>query len=733
MDPDDSNIIKNKKKLSKENLKQVGSLFKKRFHLLSENVVTNRIWLKSTHSRDCDVLIEFAPNSTYEILFTLLDKILKTNLKVIVKYHQTTHRYCFYISATYIKLLQGAEDLKLKKLIKSKFGGGNKEFIFDEQEFYENIEEPDLFLTTQEKQAIINETLNQIIVNTENDHIVLNSKKVKDGKKLIHWCLKHKIISQIVPIHDTEDLKVLRNDWVFSIFGRQPLDKIRNYFGVKLAMYFGWLGFYTRSLVIPALLGFIVWLNLNKNETHDAILFLVLCSFNLIWSIGFNQLWSQRCAEYSYKWGTLDMEEDLLQDPRPLFKGVYKPSKVTGKLEPHYPEWKRVLFRIFVTLPCLIASIFITIGVMIVIFNFQDFIANKIIDEKLPVFFGLTKFFPKMLYANLIGGFNKFYKKLCTWLNDKENYREATTHENHLILKIVLFQFINSYLSLFYIAFYLQDEKLLQAQLFAIFISKQLTGNIKESIIPYIWANMRQMKIIDRSIKEKQFSSEMNKDWTLIVEKLQHYAESYIQTQINLNDKDIDIQVEFNNDLKDENTKNNDEVSRPEVESLMSIYPDTFDDYLEMVMQFGLMIFFLPAFPLAALFSLINNFIEIRSDAFKMCLLFQRPLGQRVVNIGIWQKVLEVFSILGITVNCALLVTFQVVPKLYPDLGYYETLGLIVVIEHIFLGLNKLLVYSLPQLPKWILIEKRKLEFKRREALRQIESNEIHNLKNFKD
>jgi anoctamin-8 len=51
-------------------------------------------------------------------------------------------------------------------------------------------------------------------------------------------------------------------------------------------------------------------------------------------------------------------------------------------------------------------------------------------------------------------------------------------------------------------------------------------------------------------------------------------------------------------------------------------------------MQFGLMVFFLPAFPLAALFSLINNVIEIRSDAFKMCLLFQRPFGQRVANIG---------------------------------------------------------------------------------------------------
>jgi anoctamin-8 len=39
----------------------------------------------------------------------------------------------------------------------------------------------------------------------------------------------------------------------------QPLDKICNYFGVKLALYFAWIGFYTRALIIPAILGLLVW------------------------------------------------------------------------------------------------------------------------------------------------------------------------------------------------------------------------------------------------------------------------------------------------------------------------------------------------------------------------------------------------------------------------------------------------------------------------------------------
>lgn len=43
-----------------------------------------------------------------------------------------------------------------------------------------------------------------------------------------------------------------------------------------------------------------------------------------------------------------------------------------------------------------------------------------------------------------------------------------------------------------------------------------------------------------------------------------------------------------------------------------------FGDYLEMLIQFGFVTMFVPSFPLAPLFALINNVIEIRLDAFKM-------------------------------------------------------------------------------------------------------------------
>ena len=66
-------------------------------------------------------------------------------------------------------------------------------------------------------------------------------------------------------------------------------------------------------------------------------------------------------------------------------------------------------------------------------------------------------------------------------------------------------------------------------------------------------------------------------------------------------------------------------------------YEGTFEDYLEMLIQFGYVMLFSSAFPLAAMCSFLNNLIEIRSDAFKLCFVHQRPFPQRVGSIGVWQ------------------------------------------------------------------------------------------------
>lgn len=57
------------------------------------------------------------------------------------------------------------------------------------------------------------------------------------------------------------------------------------------------------------------------------------------------------------------------------------------------------------------------------------------------------------------------------------------------------------------------------------------------------------------------------------------------------------------------------------------------------------------AFPLAPLFALLNNWVEIRLDAHKFVCEYQRPVAQRAQNIGVWLNILEILSHMSVIAN----------------------------------------------------------------------------------
>ena len=72
-----------------------------------------------------------------------------------------------------------------------------------------------------------------------------------------------------------------------------------------------------------------------------------------------------------------------------------------------------------------------------------------------------------------------------------------------------------------------------------------------------------------------------------------------------------------------------------------------FQEYLEMVLQFGFITIFVAAFPLAPLFALLNNWVEIRLDAQKFVCETRRAVAERAESIG--------FYFGSITPNCQFL------------------------------------------------------------------------------
>ena len=56
-------------------------------------------------------------------------------------------------------MLRGAEELSIRKQVKAEFGGGTKEFVFEDQAFFVDADDINKFLTTQERQSIVRHML----------------------------------------------------------------------------------------------------------------------------------------------------------------------------------------------------------------------------------------------------------------------------------------------------------------------------------------------------------------------------------------------------------------------------------------------------------------------------------------------------------------------------------------------------------------------------------------------
>ena len=91
------------------------------------------------------------------------------------------------------------------------------------------------------------------------------------------------------------------------------------------------------------------------------------------------------------------------------------------------------------------------------------------------------------------------------------------------------------------------------------------------------------------------------------------------------------------------------EVKLEEYEDL-----DAFKDFNELVIQFGYLTLFAVALPLAPLLAVLNNFFEIRGDAYALCKAHRRREFKTKRGIGSWQGVLEIIAMLAVITNALL-------------------------------------------------------------------------------
>ncbi|XP_076009973.1 anoctamin-4-like [Genypterus blacodes] len=466
----------------------------------------------------------------------------------------------------------------------------------------------------------------------------------------------------------------------------QPLDLIRRYFGEKIGLYFAWLGWYTGMLFPAALVGLLVFLyglftlehcQVSKEICQATdIIMCPICDeycpylrlsdsciyakvthlfdngatvffavFMAVWATVFLEFWKRRRAVLAYDWDLIDWEEEE-EEIRPQFEAKYskkeRTNPISGKPEPHQAftdKYSRLVVSasgIFFMILVVIAAVFgIVIYRVITVSTFAAFGWALIRNNSQVATTGTAV----CINFCIIMLLNVLYEKVALLLTNLEQPRTESEWENSFTLKMFLFQFVNLNSSTFYIAFFLG----------------RFTGR------PGAY-----LRLINRWKLEECHPSGCLIDLCMqmgIIMVLKQTWNNFMELGYPL------IQNWWTRRRLRREHGRNAKSTFPQWERDYNLQPmnayGLFDEYLEMILQFGFTTIFVAAFPLAPLLALLNNVIEIRLDAYKFVTQWRRPLPSQAKDIGIWYGILEGIGILSVITNAFVIaVTSDFIPRL---------------------------------------------------------------------
>ncbi|XP_076642651.1 anoctamin-4 [Halictus rubicundus] len=484
----------------------------------------------------------------------------------------------------------------------------------------------------------------------------------------------------------------------------QPLWLIRRYFGEKVALYFAWLGFYTKCLYAPAIVGLLCFMyGVGSMESSDNIPSQEICNRNIagnitlcpicdracdyqtlgdscifsklsylfdnpatvffaifmsFWATTFLELWKRRQAVIIWEWDLQNVESD--EEPRPEFETTVKTFRinpVTREREPYLPTWSKALrfcatgsivfFMICVVLGAVLGTIIYRISLVSVFYSS----GGPFLKKHAKIFTSMTAAIVNLIIIMIL---TRVYHRLARWMVNMENPRTQTEYESSYTFKIFLFEFVNFYSSLIYIAFFkgrfyvhpgdanartsnfvrIKTDVCDPAgclsevciQLAIIMVGKQCLNNFVEILSPKMWNWWRKRSHVAAT-------------------KDQSRPYTYWERDYQLQDP-----------------------------GRLAL----FDEYLEMILQYGFVTLFVAAFPLAPLFALLNNIAEIRLDAYKMVKEARRPLAERVEDIGAWYGILRGVTYVAVVSNAFVIAyTSDFIPRSVYAIVYSPTNDLV--------------------------------------------------------
>eukprot|EP00658_Telonema_sp_P-2_P029779 TRINITY_DN22593_c0_g1_i4.p1 TRINITY_DN22593_c0_g1~~TRINITY_DN22593_c0_g1_i4.p1 ORF type:complete len:387 (-),score=140.91 TRINITY_DN22593_c0_g1_i4:305-1465(-) len=163
-------------------------------------------------------------------------------------------------------------------------------------------------------------------------------------------------------------------------------------------------------------------------------------------------------------------------------------------------------------------------------------------------------------------------------------------------------------------------------------------------------------------------------------------------------------------------------MTQAEFEGKLALYESPFEDYNEMILQLGFVSFFAVAFPLCALMALMNNVIEIRSDAYKLLNAHQRPEPRTAEDIGSWYTIMDIMTYVSIATNCGIVFFVSSFGNEFSKDG--KVWGFIIA-EHLVVFFKVILQEYIDEVPEDIRQEMEKEEYRLKRAREEQALSEI--------
>jgi hypothetical protein len=277
----------------------------------------------------------------------------------------------------------------------------------------------------------------------------------------------------------------------------------------------------------------------------------------------------------------------------------------------------------------------------------------------------------------------------------------VSQYEDSLIAKIFFFQFVNSYFTLFYIAFVkgrgtlggfvdkcsnLNNKQVdtcvteLGIQLAAQVLVRMILTFLSDLVIPYY---------------KKKFES----------------AKKEIRRKSEIKKKNPSLKPEAVSDILKYKENRRDIVGQAERDGILREFKKygtsgLIYEYNHLAIQFGYLTLFGPAFPFLAVIIYITNVVTNSVSGIKFLNEYRRPRPHRAEDLGSWYIVFKILSMLGVLSSVAILgFTSDELDNLYKPWGKLTTVYrvfFLLIIENFCYFVQLFVNWIIPSKPKWL-------------------------------